>query len=61
MYRIKESKKNLNRLFLFFGSANLLMCLRAWRTEEFVKGYDVRPNNEKRERTNNSHLEMEKR
>ena len=29
-------QKNLNRLFLLFGSANLLMCSRAGRTEDFA-------------------------
>lgn len=33
----KGIAKNMNRLYLLFGSANLLMCIRANRTEEFCK------------------------
>ena len=30
--------KNMHRFNILFGSANLLMCIRAKRTEEFCKG-----------------------
>jgi len=31
------TRKNLNRLYTLFGSANILMCARAGRTENFRK------------------------
>jgi IS5 family transposase len=31
-------KKNLHRFYILFASANLLMCIRAGRQEEFCCG-----------------------